>query len=61
MRFLRRTVDDPLTLEVDNMRLIKWFIDASYAVHPDMKSHTEWMMYDAWQRHSIWSINQTET
>jgi hypothetical protein len=22
------------------MRLIKWFIDASYAVHPDMKNHT---------------------
>ena len=22
------------------MRIIKWWVDASYAVHPDMKSHT---------------------
>jgi hypothetical protein len=31
----------PLTLEADNVHVIKWWIDASFAIHPDMKSHTE--------------------
>jgi hypothetical protein len=39
VRFLRGIVEDPLTLEADNVSLIKWWIDASYAIHPDMKSH----------------------
>jgi hypothetical protein len=30
----------PLTLEGDNTSIIKWWVDASFAVHPDMKSHT---------------------
>jgi histone deacetylase 1/2 len=44
MRFLRGTINDPLTLEADNLSLIKWWIDAAYAVHPDMKSHTNGTM-----------------
>lgn len=31
----------PLTLEATNMlNIIKWWVDASFAVHPDMQSHT---------------------
>jgi hypothetical protein len=30
----------PLTLEADDNQPFKWWIDASFAVHPDMKSHT---------------------
>jgi hypothetical protein len=44
MRYLRGTIDMPLTLEAHNMSIIKWWVDASYAVHPDMKSHTGGMM-----------------
>jgi hypothetical protein len=40
MRYLRSTVDMPLTLEADNLQVIKWWVDASFAVHADMKSHT---------------------
>ena len=40
MKYLRATVDMPLTLEASDMRIVKWHIDASFAVHPDMKSHT---------------------
>jgi hypothetical protein len=40
MRYLRGTADMPLTLESENISIIKWWVDASYAVHPDMKSHT---------------------
>jgi hypothetical protein len=29
-----------LTLEADDTRIMKWWVDASYAVHPDMRSHT---------------------
>ncbi len=40
MRYLRGTAKMPLTLEGDNTCIIKWWVDASFAVHPDMKSHT---------------------
>jgi hypothetical protein len=40
MRFLKRTADDVLTLKVDDISLIKWHLDASFAVHADFKSHT---------------------
>jgi hypothetical protein len=30
----------PLVLEADNMNVMKWWADTSFAVHPDMKSHT---------------------
>jgi hypothetical protein len=40
MRYLRGTRDMPLVLEADNLNIIKWWVDASFAVHPDMKGHT---------------------
>jgi hypothetical protein len=30
----------PLTLEADHTHVLKWWVDTSYAVHPDMKGHT---------------------
>jgi hypothetical protein len=33
-----------LTLSADNLRVVKWYVDASFAVHPDFKSHTGAMM-----------------
>jgi hypothetical protein len=29
-----------LTLEANNLSLTKWWVDGSYAIHPDMRSHT---------------------
>jgi len=29
-----------LTLETDNVNIVIWWVDASFAVHPDMMSHT---------------------
>ena len=29
-----------MILSADDLHIIKWFIDASFAVHPDFKSHT---------------------
>ena len=40
MRYLRATIDLVLTLEADDHTLVKWWVDGSFAVHPDLKSHT---------------------
>jgi hypothetical protein len=36
--------DLKLTLEVNPNRVVEWWKDASFAVHPDMKGHTRAMM-----------------
>jgi len=38
MQYIRNTKDITLTIEPDEVA--KWWVDSSYAVHPDMKSHT---------------------
>ena len=40
MQYLRATINMALTLEADNLHVIKWWADGSFAVHPDMRSHT---------------------
>jgi hypothetical protein len=40
MRYLDSTVDMPLVLAADDSGQIWWWIDSSFAVHDDMKSHT---------------------
>jgi hypothetical protein len=40
MQCLRGSIDLVLTLEADSDQILKWWVDASHAVHPDMKSHT---------------------
>ena len=40
MLFLHTTKLDCLILTVDDLHVIKWWIDVSFAVHPDFKSHT---------------------
>jgi hypothetical protein len=40
MRFLKGTVFDLLMLRADGSRVLKWFTDASFAVHCDFKSQT---------------------
>eukprot|EP00978_Attheya_sp_CCMP212_P041395 scaffold236983_cov49-Attheya_sp.AAC.1 len=40
VKCLRATLDMPLTLQADKLNILKWWVDASYAVHLDMKSHT---------------------
>ena len=40
MKFLSQTVQDKLILSVDDLRVVKWWVDASFAVHHDYRSHT---------------------
>ena len=38
--FLLSTIDDILVLEADSYNNLYWYIDASFGIHPDMKSYT---------------------
>ena len=40
MKYLRKTITLPLTLEADDLQLIHWWIDGAFATHCDMCSHT---------------------
>ena len=45
LKYIRGTIYLPLTLEIDHTNIIKWWVDASFAVHPDCKEgHTGAMM-----------------
>jgi hypothetical protein len=40
MSYLKKTKDDVLRLKADGKNKVQWWIDAAFAVHPDMRSHT---------------------
>ena len=40
MKYLQETRYLPLILEDDDSSVLKWYIDGSFAIHNDMKSHT---------------------
>ena len=40
LRYLKSTLYCPLILRADNLNVLKWWVDASFATHPDMKGHT---------------------
>jgi hypothetical protein len=40
LKYLHATIDDELILSADDLRVIKWYCDVAFAVHPDFKSHT---------------------
>ena len=44
-----------MTLEADDNIDIKWWIDASFAMHPDMKSHMGGMM--SFGKGSVYSMS----
>jgi hypothetical protein len=38
--YLKQTRDLPLILSSDNTSIVKWWVDGSFATHPDMRGHT---------------------
>ena len=40
VEYLRSTRGLPLTLAADGTGVLSWYVDASFAVHPDMKGHS---------------------
>jgi hypothetical protein len=67
IKYLRGTPNLPLTLEADDTHIIKWWVDASFAVHKDMRSHTggtlslgKGSLYSASTRQKINTKSSTE-
>jgi hypothetical protein len=44
IKYLRGSIELVLRLSADNLNIIKWWVDASYGVHKDMRSHTGGVM-----------------
>jgi uracil-DNA glycosylase len=44
IKFLNGTREENLTLRADELQVVKWYVEASFAVHPDVKSHTGTVM-----------------
>jgi hypothetical protein len=44
LKYLKGTKDLVLTLSADDLNIIRWYIDASFAAHEDCKGHTGAMM-----------------
>ena len=40
IRYLNGSPDLPLTLKADSTNIVKWWVDGSYAGHPDFRSQT---------------------
>jgi len=40
MRYLRATSKLKLSLKADDLTKMSWWVDASFSVHPNMRSHT---------------------
>ena len=39
MKYIQGTIGLPLILSIDKSGNIKWYVDASFSVHKDMRSH----------------------
>ena len=40
LQYLKATREITLTLKANQLKTPKWYVDAAFAVHHDMKSHT---------------------
>jgi hypothetical protein len=40
IKYLRKTSDLVLRLSAENLNVVKWWVNASYGVHRDIRSHT---------------------
>ena len=40
LRYLNRNPGLPLALRANNLEVIEWWVDASFAVHLDIRGHT---------------------
>jgi len=46
MKFLYATKEDSLRIKFGRENILEWYVDAAYAVHPDMRSHTGFTLFN---------------
>ena len=44
IKYCISTCDDKLIISVDNLHVLKWYVDSSFAVHPDFRSQSGGVM-----------------
>ena len=55
VKFMAATKDDVLTLSMGEMSALHSWVDASFAVHPDCKSHGTGLNFERQKRsNSVW-------
>ena len=59
MRYLWSTARLPLTLEVDNLQVFKWWIDGTFAYTPQ-HAEPHWRHVVPWQWCSVWGFDTTK-
>jgi hypothetical protein len=60
MKYLNGTSKLQLILSAGNLHCIKWYVDASFAVHPDFKSHTGAAMHFEDDTGAVQSISRKQ-
>ena len=58
MKYLNATKKKVLTLSADKLSIVKWYVDAAFAVHPDYKSHTGATM--TWGNGAVQSMSRKQ-
>lgn len=61
MKYLNGTRNKTLTLTADNVSCIKWYIDVTFAVHLDFKSHTGAICFSKRVQCSLSHISRSST
>ena len=44
MKYCNKTKNEKLVLSIDNLHVLKWYIDSSFVIHPDFRSQTRGVM-----------------
>ena len=61
MKYLNGTQDYVMTLTAEDLTIIKWYVDAAFAVHPDFKSHTgATMKFGGYSEGSLQNISRKQ-
>jgi hypothetical protein len=67
IKYLRKTSNLVLRLSAENLKVVKWCVDASYGVHCDMQNHTDGTMslgtgtvYSASKKQKLYTKSSTK-
>ena len=44
MKYCNKTKNEKIVLSIENLHVLKWYINSSFAIHPDFRSQTGGVM-----------------